>query len=130
MASAYTSGRSNHFPKTKNARNGEDAGSVVTVSGKNSRYLLRGARRLGVAVAAGEFLDASGGINEFLFAGEKGMARRADTDLDVALGGTGVVNGPAGAGDRRFDVIGMDISFHSEKGNETITESLWCKRAF
>ena len=37
------------------------------------------------AVTALEFVDASGGIDEFLFTGEKGMAGGANTDFDVVV---------------------------------------------
>jgi hypothetical protein len=40
------------------------------------------------------------------------MAGRADADLDVPAGRAGVVDGPAGAGDRGFGVIGMETGFH------------------
>ena len=72
---------------------------------------------LRTCVTARELLDTAGGVDELLLASEEGMAGRADANLDVALGGAGVVNGPTSAGDRGLLVIGMNICFHgSEKG--------------
>ena len=48
-------------------------------------FLAR-ARSLCAAIALREFFDATGGVDEFLFAGEKRMAGRADTDSNIALG--------------------------------------------
>ncbi len=80
------------------------------------------------AVASGKFLDAPGGIDEFLFAGKEGMAGGADTNADVALGGAGMINGSAGTGDRRFDVVGMKISFHKKRDRKNITDKVSRKR--
>ena len=64
-------------------------------------------------VAAVEFVDTTGGINEFLFAGEEGVAFGTDTDFVLF---TGRFDGPgrtAGAGDDCIAVSGMDVFFHS-----------------
>ena len=73
--------------------------------------------RLRGTEALGEFLDAPRGIDELLLAGEVGMAGRADADLEVAFRAAGVVGRAAGAVDRGFFVVGMNICFHGlEKG--------------
>jgi len=51
------------------------------------------------AVAAGEFLDAPGGIHKFMFSREERVARRANTDGQVSTSGTGMVSRSACAGD-------------------------------
>src|SRR5437762_1558269 len=85
-------------------QNGEDARGTFTVSKDSDGKLsaLLAARRAGVT--AGELLDAAGGVDELLLAGEEGMAGRADADLQVPLGRTGVVDGAARASDRRLCV--------------------------
>jgi hypothetical protein len=47
--------------------------------------LLGRARGLGAAVTAREFLDAAGGVDKLLFAGEKRMASGTDADFNVTL---------------------------------------------
>ena len=80
----------------------------------NLSALLAGLRS---CVTARELLDTAGGVDELLLASEEGMARRADADFDVALRGTGVIDGATRAGDRGVLVVGMNICFHgSEKG--------------
>ncbi len=59
--------------------------------------LFDGAGGGGAAEAAVEFLDAAGGIDEFLLAGEEGVAGGADADFEFTTGGAHVVNGAAGA---------------------------------
>lgn len=63
-------------------------------------------------VAAVEFVDTTGGINEFLFTGEEGVALGADTDFVFRAGGLDVPNFAAGAGNDGITVSGMDILFH------------------
>jgi len=60
-------------------------GGTITVSATNQLSFLD-ACGFDRTVAAGEFLDATGGVDELLFAGEEWMAGRADTDLDVPSG--------------------------------------------
>ena len=76
------------------------------------------------AVAAGELLDAACGVDELLLARKERMAGGANTDANVAFGRASVVVGPASAGNRRFNVIGMDISFHKMRkmGQQSSTE--------
>jgi hypothetical protein len=89
-------------------------GGAITVSATDQLSLFD-AGRFDRAVAAGELLDATGGVDELLFACEERMAGRANADLDVPAGRAGVVDGPAGAGDRGFGVIGMETGFHGIK---------------
>ena len=77
--------------------------------------LFDGARGLCAAETAGEFLDATGGIDEFLLAGEEGMAGGADADLEIAAGGAHMINGATGAGDGGLDVFWMNLCFHGSK---------------
>src|SRR3989338_721273 len=66
-----------------------------------------------LAVLAPEPLDAAGRIHQFLLAGEKRMAVRADFDVDLLPGGPRVIRGPAGARDRAGHVVGMNALFHT-----------------
>ena len=63
-------------------------------------------------IAAGEFLDSAGRIDKFLFSREERMARSANTDLQIAARGPGVVIRPAGAGNNGRFVTGMNLGFH------------------
>src|SRR5258708_2118267 len=73
------------------------------------------ARGLRAAVAARELLHPSGGINEFLLAGEKRMAGGTDADFNVSLGGAGMINRAARANDIGHLIIGMNVRLHVEK---------------
>ncbi len=64
---------------------------------------------------AGELLDAAGRIDELLLSGEKGMARRANAEADVLLGGASVIDSAAGADDLAFHIFGVDIRFHGSR---------------
>ena len=68
----------------------------------------------GVGVFLGEALDAAGGINELLLAGEERMAIRADFDIQlVALDRrTSREIVPAGAMHRNGVIVGVDTGFH------------------
>ena len=59
-----------------------------------------------------EFVNASAGIDEFLFAGEERMALRAYIYLDVILGGFGNIFGATSTLDRGGLVFGMNTLFH------------------
>ena len=63
-------------------------------------------------VTAVEFVDTTGGVNKFLFAGEKRVAFGADTDFDFGTGGLDVPDFAASAGNSGITVIRMDILFH------------------
>ena len=76
---------------------------------------LARARGLGTAVAAGEFFDAPGGVDKFLFAGKKRMAGGADADFNVSFGRAGVINRAARANDIGLLIIGMNVRLHVEK---------------
>ena len=73
------------------------------------------ARSFGAAVALGEFLNATGGIDEFLFAGEKRMAGGADTDSNVAPGRAGVIHRAARANDVGLVILWVNACFHVRK---------------
>ena len=63
-------------------------------------------------VAAGKLFDSAGRIDKFLFAREERMACGANTNLQVAARGPGVVIRPAGAGNNGRFVTGMNLGFH------------------
>ena len=76
---------------------------------------LRGPRGFGAAVALGEFFNATGGVDKFLFAGEKRMAGRADTDSNVAPGRAGVIHRAARANDVGLVILWVNVCFHLRK---------------
>src|SRR5215467_9998872 len=59
-----------------------------------------------------EALNATGGVQELLLAGEVGMALGAHLHPDLGLRRPGVNDLSAVAGDRRIDVLGMNASLH------------------
>src|SRR5262245_19854574 len=59
-----------------------------------------------------ESFDATRGIDQLLFAGEKRMAIRANFNVDLFFGRTRRARGAAGAHDLTFDVFGMNAFFH------------------
>ena len=71
-----------------------------------------GASGLRAAVAAREFLHATRGVDELLFAGEKRMACRTDADFNVPLGRACVVDSTARAGDVGLVILRMNVRFH------------------
>jgi hypothetical protein len=79
------------------------------------QLLLRGSG-LGssVGVFLGESLDAPGGVDQFLLAGEKGMATRANFySQRVALDGrTRRESVPAGAMHGNSVIVGVNAGFH------------------
>lgn len=74
--------------------------------------LLAGACGFCAAVTASEFLHPAGGIDEFLFAGEKRMAGGTDADFNIPFGRARVINRAAGTGHIGCLVIGMNVRFH------------------
>ena len=68
----------------------------------------------GVGVLFGEALDAAGGVNQLLLAGEEGMAARADFDVQlVALDcRTSLEVMAAGAVHRNGVIVGVNTGFH------------------
>src|SRR5438477_2671872 len=74
---------------------------------------LFGGRRGGFSVLAAEALDASGGVHEFLLAGEKRVAIRADFHVDIAfVRGPGAECIAARAEHANFVVRGMNSCLH------------------
>ena len=59
-----------------------------------------------------EFVDASTGVNKFLFAREVRMACRAGVDRHLLLRRTGLDDVAARAGNRRVAVGRMDVFLH------------------
>ena len=70
----------------------------------------------GATVAAREFLDAAGGIDELLLPGEKRVASGADADFNVTPGRTGMIYRAARANDIGLYVFRMNVRFHVQKG--------------
>lgn len=68
----------------------------------------------GVGVLLGEALDAAGGVNQLLLAGEEGMAARADFDVQlVALDGrTSLEVMAAGTVHSYSVIVGVNTGFH------------------
>ena len=73
-------------------------------------------RGFGAAVAAREFFDAPGRIDEFLLAREKRVARGANADFNVTPGRTGMIHRAARANDIGLYVFRMNVRFHVRKG--------------
>src|SRR5215467_12561915 len=72
-----------------------------------------------------EALNAAGGIQELLLAGEVGMALGAHLHPDLRLRRPGVNDLSAVAGDRRIDVLGMNASLHGPppRGKQRVRRS-------
>ena len=66
----------------------------------------------GFLIAAAEFLNAAGDVDQFLFAGDERVAFGADTDFLLFAGGVDVPDFAAGADDLRRTIRGMDGIFH------------------
>jgi hypothetical protein len=64
------------------------------------------------AVSSPEPLDTTGGVNQFLFAGEKGMACGAYLRGDLLFGGTAAECVAAQTFDRDIIVLGMNSFSH------------------
>src|SRR5207245_7896864 len=81
------------------------------------------------AVPASEFLDASGGIDELLLAGEKGMTSGTNTDPNIATCGAGMIHRAARADDIRLVILWMNACFHLRKGARNLLgHVVSCKR--
>src|SRR5438105_868156 len=65
--------------------------------------------------ATSEFFHAPGGIDKFLFAGEKRMAGGTDADSNVSFGRASVINRAARANDVGLLIIGMNVRLHIQK---------------
>jgi len=73
-------------------------------------------RGFGATVTAGKFFHATGGINKLLFAGEKWMTSGANTDLNIATSGAGVIDRAACANNIGLVIFWMDAGFHLQSG--------------
>jgi hypothetical protein len=73
-------------------------------------------RGFGAAVAAGEFFDAPGRIDEFLLAGEKWMTSGTNTDFNIATRRAGVIHRAARAHNISLVILWMNVCFHLQKG--------------
>ena len=80
-----------------------------------NRLELLAADRGGRGITAREFLNPASRVDELLFSGEERVACGADTNLEFAARGAGVVDGSAGARDGRLGIVGMNICFHGLK---------------
>jgi hypothetical protein len=93
----------------------KNAGHDNACGSKKRRLLLRGSGLgSGVGVFLGEALDASGGVDQLLFASEKGMAIRADFHSQrVALDGrTRRESVAARAMHSNSVIVGVNTGFH------------------
>src|SRR6266404_1329629 len=66
----------------------------------------------GAPVTLGELFHASGRIDEFLFAGEKRMTSGADTDSNVALCRTGLIDRSTRANHVGLVIFWVNACFH------------------
>ena len=73
------------------------------------------AHSFGAAITLGEFFNATGGVDEFLFAGEKRMASGADADFNITPGRTRVIDGTTGADDVGLVILRMNVRLHVQK---------------
>ena len=73
------------------------------------------AHSFGAAVALGEFFDATGRVDEFLFAGEKRMTSGADTDSNVGPRRAGVIDRAARTNDICHVIFRVNACFHRQK---------------
>ena len=89
-------------------------------------FFVTNRKGLSLFVAAVEFVNTTGGIDEFLLAGKERMAFGADSNLGFGTGGFDVPNFAAGAGNDRVFVLGMNIFFHFKQYSVYI----YCLRKF
>ena len=85
---------------------------MFTEASKRDRWLFVLGCTFSFAIFSHEFFDSSGRIDEFLLAGKKRMAGRADIDAHIAAGRANLKSIAAGAGYRTELVFGMDFCFH------------------
>jgi hypothetical protein len=79
-----------------------------------------GAGGLGAAVALGEFFYAAGGVDEFLFAGEKRMTSGADTNSNIFARRAGMINRATRTHDIGLVILWMNACFHLQKGTRNL----------
>jgi hypothetical protein len=72
-------------------------------------------RGFGAAVAASEFFDTPGGIDELLLAREEWMTSSANTDFNIPTRRAGVIHGTARAHNIGIVILWMNACFHLEK---------------
>jgi hypothetical protein len=89
-------------------------------------FFVTNRKGLSLFVAAVEFVNTTGGIDEFLLAGEERMAFGADSNLGFGTGGFDVPNFTAGAGNDGVFVLRMNIFFHFKQ----YSVYLYCLRKF
>ena len=94
----------------------------------NELSFLAGSRRFGAAVAASEFFDTPGGIDELLFAREKWMTSSANTDLNVATRRAGVIHRAARAHNIGIVILWMNVCFHVQKGARNLIARSWLRK--
>ncbi len=80
--------------------------------GYRNQLSFAAARGFGAAVTTDEFLDPAGGIDEFLFAGEKRMTSGADADFNITPRRTRVIDRAARAHDIGLVIFRMNARFH------------------
>src|SRR5579885_1994912 len=84
------------------------------------RSLLGGPGLLRVALL--EAIDATGGVDELLLAGEERMALRADLDAELLLGRARRPGFTASAVDLNLLILRMDFCFHDGVTTPSIFE--------
>ena len=101
----------------------------------DSRYseiqlsLLLSADSFRAAVTAGKLLDATGGIDKFLFASEKGMTSSTNADLNIATCGAGVIHRAARAHHISLVIFWMNVCFHLlKRARNLFANAGFCKR--
>jgi hypothetical protein len=101
----------------------------------DSRYseiqlsLLLSAGSFRAAVTAGKLLDATRGIDKFLFASEKGMTSSTNADLNIATCGAGVIHRAARAHHISLVIFWMNVCFHLlKRARNLFANAGFCKR--
>ena len=95
----------------------------------NELSFLLSSRRFSAAVAAREFLDAPGSIDELLFAGEKGMTSSTNTNLNIAARGAGMIHRAARTDHVGLIILWMNACFHlPNRARNVSAHAVSCKR--
>ena len=107
---------------------GEEKRQSSTAATVQLSFLLS-PRRFGAAITASEFLDASGGIDELLFARKKGMTSCTNTDLNIATRRPRVIHRAARTDHVGLVILWMNACFHLSNGAQNVSEwAVPCKR--
>jgi hypothetical protein len=85
-------------------------------------------RGFSAAVAASEFFDTPGGIDELLFAREKWMTSSTNTDLNIATRRAGVIHRAARAHNIGIVILWMNACFHVQKGAQNLPVRSWLRK--